>query len=478
MDNINVNQDNGWIVYVSDRRGDEPAISTNPNLKTPTTLYQATPNYALDPKSVIGDGQYNREDVIWTTGGQTGSGGPSASSIAVKKDTTNPPVYGCTNASPSVSDNQDAGKSPSDSNDDCFIETEDTSGQYSETAPYEKMFDADQLNTSLVYSQTINGSVTNHLGGMVGFTQIGTNATPSWSYKPPVVYRDNVANTTIEMFRRAVRLVNAANLFPTGAVPSTCGALYGITLATENPVYVFGNFNAPAGAGIDNADSYPGINGKPAGIGSPGSPTPTNKYNGDNLSTCGTNCHVPSSIICDALSLLSNANVGTTNVLWSGATGVNGWMDLRSYIQPYQADNYRTPRNTVYRFGLIGGFTPSWYSGFWGSASSNQGGSSPYSSGGLNNFLRFLEDWSNDPGSNDGVSFATYAGSLIRCYKSQQGNGAFKRTGAGTDTVYVPPNRDWIFDLDFSQPCTLPPGSPFLQLVDFKGFQQSSVQQR
>ncbi|MBK7991971.1 MAG: hypothetical protein IPK14_00755 [Blastocatellia bacterium] len=46
------------------------------------------------------------------------------------------------------------------------------------------------------------------------------------------------------------------------------------------------------------------------------------------------------------------------------------------------------------------------------------------------------------------------------------------------DYVYVPPTRDWVFDLDFTRPCTLPPATPFLQLVDFKGFQESSVQQR
>jgi hypothetical protein len=49
-------------------------------------------------------------------------------------------------------------------------------------------------------------------------------------------------------------------------------------------------------------------------------------------------------------------------------------------------------------------------------------------------------------------------------------------TTGTVDYVYVPPIRDWIFDLDFNNPCTLPPGSPFLQLVDFRGFQQSTVQ--
>lgn len=500
-ENIKINQDNGWLVYISDRRGDEPMVATNNNLKTPSSQYPATPNNGAieniytTPNSVIGDGVYNRENTVWTTGGDITGG--TAQGLERKLD-AGATKYGCDGSfSPVKSDNQDTGKSPQDSNNDCFIASEDSRGagpaNYSETASYSSMLTDDQSITSwpsnnLDYEPLIN-SVAARQGNLVAMTKVATVNKQSWSYKPPVVYRDTLANQRVEIFRRAVRTVNASNLFPTGPVtnPTCTSAKLGVSLATENPVYVFGNFNAPAGRNqgttVDE-DTFPGISAS-----SPGAPTSLASYNGQNFATCGSNCHVPSSIVSDALTLLSGPNVGTGTpgvfANWSGNNGTNGWMDARTFVRPYQSLGIRTARNTVYRFALITGFTPSWFPGFWGDSNWNQGPESEYTSGAVNNFPRFLEDWGTN-GSNQ--RFVTYGGSLIRAFKSQQGNGTFKRVSSAgqqsddnsgdVDYVYAPPKRDWVFDLDFSQPCTLPPATPFLQLVDFKGFQESSVQQR
>lgn len=476
-ENINVNQDNGWVVYISDRRGDEPVLSSNINLKTPLSQYPNLPTFD-NAQSVIGDGSYSRENVVWSTSGSLNSG--KAVGLIPKKEAK----YGCVpNATTGTkSDNQDTGKSPQDANNDCFIfnEDEDESGAaknaYNETSSYDAMCNEDQSISDLVtYSPSFSSG--SRRGNLVAITQVPTVRKMSWSYKPPVTYRDpNSGNTDyrVELFRRGVRLVNAANLFPRGPRPNpTCpSAMLGVSFATENPVYVFGNFNAPAGNNIDTGDIYPGLNNDPE------APTKLDRYNGQNFNTCGSNCHVPSSIVSDALTLLSGPLVGTGTITgdrWSGNNGQHGWLDVRTFVSPYQAVEVRTARNTVYRFALITGFTPSWYPGFWGNSNWNQGPESEHGSGALNNFPRFLEDW--------GQLYATYGGSLIRAFKSQQGNGAFKRvSSAGSqpavDYVYVPPRRDWVFDLDFTRPCTLPPATPFLQLVDFKGFQESSVQQR
>ncbi|MBL8152179.1 MAG: hypothetical protein JNN15_19830 [Blastocatellia bacterium] len=360
---------------------------------------------------------------------------------------------------------------------------------YSETARYQDFFDSDQINSSLAYSD-IAGTGTPRVGNLIAMTEVASNPKQGWSHKPPVQV---AAAPRVEMFRKGVRLVNASNLFPTGPVanPScntaTSPAYLGVTVSTENPVYVFGNYNAPCGRGIDDGDPYPGIAVTPVVGGATSLPTSPGDYIGHNLRTCGTNCHVPAAVVGDAVTLLSGPNVGTSNTNWGGANGFGGWMDTRSFIMPYQALRYRTARNTVYRFAMVSGFTPSWFSGFWGDPDSNQGGTSQQSSGALNNFPRFLEDWGKNGNGND---FCTYSGSLIRIYKSQQANGAFKRVsnagvawsnaggGSPVDYVYRPPNRDWVFDIDFNAPCLLPPGSPFLQLIDFKGFQQSQVQQK
>lgn len=502
-ENIRINQDNGWILYISDRRGDEPMVSSNTNLKPPLSQYPSTPNNGTaeavytKPQSVIGDGAYHRENVIWTAGGDITTG--RAEGLDPKFDTGSS-KYGCNNGkTPIESDNQDVGKSPQDSNNDCFIASEDANSSgsrgngtpnYSETASYSDMFTNDQSivnwsTSDLDYKPAFDNNTDDRLGNLVAMTKFGTVAKQSWSYKPPVTYRDSSNNHRVELFRRGVRIVNASNLFPTGPVNNTtCGnsIKLGISIATENPVYVFGNFNAPAGKNIDE-DLYPGISGSP-GNSDPSIPTSLASYNGQNFTTCGSNCHVPTSIVSDALTLLSGPNVGTGSQSvfdnWGGSDNVNGWLDARTFVRPYQALEIRTARHTVYRFALITGFTPSWYPTFWGNNGWNQGPDSEYTSGALNNFPRFLENW--------GGKYVIYGGSLIRAFKSQQGNGAFKRVStAGSQTddndgavdyVYSPPIRDWVFDLDFSRPCTLPPATPFLQLVDFKGFQESSVQQR
>ncbi len=455
-DNIDIRQDNGWIIYISDRRGDDPVLQNKYTATGSGVPAGVAGSITPGTASHIGNGEYHREDVIWNPGGNITTG--SATFI--------PSLASCT------ADNLDKGKSPQDANNNCIIERE-TSGNFSETAPYNAYFNNDQskeVDATLYdnnWSDMTPLSGQRRHGNMIAMTQVPTTTRPSWSVRPPV----SASGNNVELFRRAVRLVNAANLFPTGPVvrPTGCNTVLGVTITSENPVYVFGNYNAPAGQGVDT-DQYPGIQGAPGSL-----PTPTTRYNGNNLAACGNNCHVPSAVVADAVTLLSGPCVGTANTSWSTGTGAAGWLDSRSFVTPYQAIGYRPARSTVYRFAMVAGFTPSWYDGYWGNTNSHQGGNSRKSSGALNNFPRFLEDWAQNGSS---TQHTIYAGSLIRMYKSRQGNGAFKRNSASNslpnhvDYVYRPPNRDWFFDLDFNSPCLLPPGSPFLQLVDFKGFQQ------
>ncbi len=483
-DNIDILQDNGWLFYVSDRRGDEPVLTTNLNKPG---LGAAAPNMAeATPTegrvSLIGDGEYQRENVVWSDGGNTTNGTNAAVPRALGAD------FGCT--ADYVTNNRDEGKSPQDSNNDCVIQTE--SNGFSESAAYSAAFHTgggtptlqDQYDSGRTYGSAPD--TTQRLGNMIALTQVPTNSVGqvTWTRKPPTTFNGTRANQRVELFRRGVRLVNASNLFPTGPRIGTCGFPLGVNVISENPVYVFGNYNAPAGEGVD-VDAFPGIDGNP------NNPTPATQYNGANFDTCGNNCHVPAAIVADAISLLSNPSVGTTVPAWSTNNGFAGWLDSRTFTSPYQAIGYRSSRNTAYRFALVSGYTPSWYPQFWTTATGtnvndiHQGPRSEYSSGAMNNFPRFLEDWGQNGNNTQAV---TYSGSLIRIYKSTQANGAFKRVSTAgratsfttpnnqVDYVYRPPNRDWIFDTDFNNPCTLPPGSPFLQLIDFKGFQQSQIQ--
>ena len=75
--------------------------------------------------------------------------------------------------------------------------------------------------------------------------------------------------------------------------------------------------------------------------------------------------------------------------------------------------------------------------------------------GGVHNFLRYLEEW--------GGQTSNYEGSLVSLYFAQYGVGAFKCC----NMVYNPPGRNYSFDLDFTDPSKMPPGTPrFIDVVN------------
>ncbi|MGD2154718.1 MAG: hypothetical protein PVG79_15725 [Gemmatimonadales bacterium] len=79
-----------------------------------------------------------------------------------------------------------------------------------------------------------------------------------------------------------------------------------------------------------------------------------------------------------------------------------------------------------------------------------EGGYDDFYGGGIENFPRFLERWRD---GSDKVIFH-YTGALISPFTSQ------KTTGTWNGYYYVPPQRDWWFDVDFRDPELLPPATP------------------
>jgi Tfp pilus assembly protein PilX len=213
-------------------------------------------------------------------------------------------------------------------------------------------------------------------------------------------------------YRRGVRLING-QLLP--GIYDAVNPLNtkGFTVASENAVYVLGNYNA-------------------TGISSVGNPTPSTGYLPQN-----TPEHVPASIAADAVMILSN-----------------NWNDAQSFRYPFALGS-RVATETTVRFAMISGDARSSYEG-----TPNQGGGDPRLTGGVHNFKRFLENW-------DGVRL-NYAGSLINLYNARNNNGAFKCCSK----VYKPPTRNWVFDISFLDPTRLPPGTPFFQTIQLTGFQR------
>jgi hypothetical protein len=162
--------------------------------------------------------------------------------------------------------------------------------------------------------------------------------------------------------RHAVKLVDASF----GNVPyrqdGTLASPGGFTVASENPVYIQGNYNSNA------AD--------PAWAGNP-----------------DLNGHAATSVIADSVTLLSN-----------------NWSDLNSFANPTTMTN-RNAAVTYYRLAIAGGKNMNFPRPAWG-------GQDFGTDGGAHNFLRYLEDWSGQS--------LNYKGSLVSLYYSTYLTGVFK----------------------------------------------------
>lgn len=235
-------------------------------------------------------------------------------------------------------------------------------------------------------------------------------------YNANTIAPDLAAVVDHRYYRRGVRLINATVL------PGIYDSLNpsntrGITFASENGVYVRGNFNAT------NISSVPSVGN-----------TPFDQYLPFNTPT-----HIPASIVADAVTILSNA-----------------WVDGSSFFSPYDQAN-RLATTTQMRFAMIAGDTLTSRN-----LTPNQGGITRRLNGGVHNFKRFLERWNGQR--------LDYCGSLINLYNSRNNNGGYKCC----NTVYNPPIRNWVFDSTFLDPARLPPGTPFFQYVQTTGFQRTN----
>ena len=156
-------------------------------------------------------------------------------------------------------------------------------------------------------------------------------------------------------------------------------------VATDLPLYVEGNFNAP--------DTTPG-----------------------STNTANT---LPASLVGDAITVLS--------AKWSDTYGNNSL-------------SARTPANTTVNAAFLAGIVQH----------TNTTGTLHYS-GGVENFPRFLENWS-------GYTF-TYNGSMVVTYPSQFATNYWVQTG----NYYNAPNRKWAFDVNFLDYRRLPPATPMVR---------------
>jgi hypothetical protein len=162
----------------------------------------------------------------------------------------------------------------------------------------------------------------------------------------------------------------------------------GFTVATAMPMYVWGDYNSAQ----DNLHSSLGQN--------------------------STTYTWPAALMADSITILS------TN-----------WTDANSTFanKPTCTTGGPTPKTTTVNAAMLEGIVRS-TNGLY--------------SGGLENFLRLLENWS-------GVNL-WYNGSIVVMFPSQYATNYWRQTGG----YYNPPGRKWAFDTNFIQQAGLPPLTP------------------
>lgn len=222
-------------------------------------------------------------------------------------------------------------------------------------------------------------------------------ATRPWA----MVTREQAMTNRAVLFRRALKLTNGNNIRGRGVT--------GLTIVSENPVYVHGDWNAQGG-----------------------------------VFSSAPNSHAATAVIADAVTLLSDS-----------------WADLDTLISPYAmptgAPNanirQRDTGGSWYRLAIIGGK---------GRPFLRPDASTPTdfgTDGGAHNFLRFLE-------GNGGT--VNYRGSLATFFYNRQAVGTYKCC----NTVYGAPQRNYNFDTDFLDPALLPPNTPKFRDLNAVGFSQ------
>jgi hypothetical protein len=211
-------------------------------------------------------------------------------------------------------------------------------------------------------------------------------------------------------FRRALKLVNGA----LGQLPFN--GPQGLTVASENPVYIQGHYNAcnvtSTAASCINSDGF--VDGASPSV------------------------HKSAAVVADSVTLLSRT-----------------WNDNNSFVNPHSIASRVAGDRTFYRLGIISGKGrpfPKTGSGTFANFGSD---------GGAHNFLRFMEDW-------DGKD-VFYKGSMISLYFSRQGTGVWKY---GESMVYFAPTRNMLFDTEFLTPSLLPPRTPMFRDINTLTFRQ------
>jgi hypothetical protein len=306
-----------------------------------------------------------------------------------------------------------------------LVDNEDIYGPNDTLDPGEDVIDAGKTGNGTAKKDTLQKDTTELPDPATSVIGTGADWNARLARAKAVAAWTNPSN----YFRRALRLTNAEDLQITGNT-GKLSQTKGITVATENMVYIWGNYNTT------------GITCQPAGGSTLNDPSLLCNYAGN---------QVPTSIVADAFFPLSRT-----------------WFDGVSALFPDDLSKRKADRNlptglfltqeTSVRAAIISGNNLSALDG-----QPDAGNSSTNESrlcGGMHNFPRFLESWSDR---------WNFVGSLVPLFHSTQALGPYN----SSSSIYGAPIRNWAFDDSFRNPNRLPPGTPMFQYIEPTGFKQT-----
>ncbi len=275
-----------------------------------------------------------------------------------------------------------------------------------------------------------NGFLDNWGGKNIGYGfGVNTNTAPPNPYLTTNCATTGLTNA-VSGARHVLKLV-AGGMSPAGVsylpiLPPAAACVFtattdcgGFTVASENPVYIQGDYNSGA------ADTF--------------------WSGGSNNAT-----HSAASVVADSVTLLSNIDK------WPVPT--SGWQDVNSLNNPTNLGG-RVPNDTYFRLAISAGKNIPFPQPGWAGVAKDFG-----TDGGMHNFLRLLENWGGT---------IHYNGSLVSMYYSEYNTGTFKCC----TTVYSAPTRDFYFDTLFLNPNNLPPGTPMFQDIVNLSYHQNFTPQ-
>jgi hypothetical protein len=301
---------------------------------------------------------------------------------------------------------------------------------------------------------------------------------------------DSAKTGRVRAFRRALRLINAQDI-PRWYISRPDGqdrGFTGLALVTENPMFSYGNVNT-IGVANNLAPTAPFYSFDTIAA---GGPTRSEDY-------CQTgNANRPAGE--DALGTFGNDMVnnpndrilhGSLSLMADGITiHSNAWQDGRMFICPFGTT--KRPQQKIQRYAARTFVKAAWLTGtgkagdgqnnITGQCQTNNNDAADMSDsdanntqGGLHNFPRFTEDWGGAGGVASSANF-NYNGSFIFQFYSHQANGPWMIRGPNTDggtSLYNAPNpRNWNFDVSFTRANGIPPGTPRLTFYKNGSFRQ------